>query len=174
MKFAGILLVALLFLYGCTSNTPSAPSPSTAMSTIPSIVDSVGPSLAPTPSSSSSPSIPAPSLEAYDKDKHEGALLSGYVIMLYFHSDACSDCIKQKTVIENALKEAAFRNVAAFAVKFISPQPNPDEEAIALVYGIASSGTILILGEGGAEKYRDSRTLTEPEVIAKLAGAGAK
>ena len=176
MKFVALILLASILLFGCTGTPPQAsPSVNIVASVQPSGVlassvsaSTIIPSNAPSPISGLSKFVP------YDKEQYENALLSGKIILMFFQSSACPDCEIQKAVIEGTFKSMALSNVAGFNVKFIPPQANPDEEAIAKIFSVNSSGTILVLGESAVEKYKDSRSLSSEEIVLELEKAGAR
>src|SRR3989344_7066571 len=157
MKYAWALLLLPVLLFGCIANNPaqSSPTPTVIATPASTIQPSPANALTATPISSPSepPSSPA-SLSAFNKDEYEAALLSGKTILLFFFSEECSDCVKQKAVIEGVMGSLESSGISGYVVNMLPPKASADEEAIVNVYSVKSSGTIIILGGGGAQKYR--------------------
>ena len=106
---------------------------------------------------------------AYDKARSEGK-----VVFLEFYANWCPYCAEQKPVNEAAFAGPQMpKGVAGFQVNYKDSDTDADEQALAREFGISYQHTRVVLKADGSVSHKSTGAVSQEQIVALAAAAGA-
>jgi len=141
-KILAVLLLGMLFIFGCSSasNLEPVESPSGSF------------------------------YKSFTKAEFEAAKASGKTIFLEFHANWCSVCRTQEVNLGSAFSDPQMPGeIAGFRVNYRDSETNSDEVALAQKYGITYQYSKIIIGANGKVLLKEVATpWSKQQTIEKL------
>ena len=167
------ILVGMIFLFGCTAQTPSdATLGDTAEDSAPGDVteDDKGDTGEVIGDEGNDE---APSFQRYTKASYEQAKSDGKVIFLFFTANWCPTCARQHPINDDAAANPEMpTNVSFFNISFNDSDTNDEDKEIGKEFGIVYQHTQIVLDSQGKETYRSTGFVSEEEIIKRIKEAG--
>jgi thiol-disulfide isomerase/thioredoxin len=154
------LMIGVLFIYGCSSDTPVGVGLQQIDSEIGEVqkITATLNQLAGTTSQ----------YFRFDKVHYEQSLQEGKVIFLDFHANWCPICAREKPKILAAFNELDNPDIVGYEVHFNDGQTNDDDKAITKKYGIVNQYTKVILDPNDNVVLKTLEILDKERIINEL------
>lgn len=100
----------------------------------------------------------------YQKIDLEQALLNKQVVLLYFISNWCSECIQQDTLNKEVVEEMVTDELVGLRIHILDSETTTETDALAKKYNVSKEQSIVILDKKGAIFFKHTGLL-EKEVL---------
>ncbi len=100
----------------------------------------------------------------YQKVDLEQALLNKQVVLLYFTSNWCSECIQQDTLNKEVVEEMVTDELVGLRIHILDSETTTETDALAKKYNVSKEQSIVILDKKGAIFFKHTGLL-EKEVL---------
>ena len=168
------ILVSMIFLFGCTAQTPVDTTQGDAMEDA-SNGDSVEDTGAMEDDKGSNGEAMEDSktssqkFQRYTKAVFDQAKSDGKVIYLFFTANWCPTCARQHPVNDAAVANPEMpTNVPFFNISFNDSDTNDEDNQIAREFGIVYQHTQIVLDSQGNETYRSTGFVSADEIVKQI------
>lgn len=158
-KHITMLLIAIIFLYGCSGNLNQDINSE--------IVDDI-----------KVQNVNEPNLKLlagtksfyyrFDKAHFENSLQQNKIIFLDFHADWCPICRSEKPEILAAFNELENDDVVGYQVHYNDGQTTEDDKEMAKKYGITYQHTKVVIGKDGNVALKSLEVFSKEKVINEI------
>lgn len=160
-KYICMLLVAIIFLYGCSSNLNQDEKGK--------LVDTA--TVKNTNEQNNNLKLLAGAKSPYyrfDKAHFENSLQQNKIIFLDFHADWCPICLQEKPGILAAFNELNNDDVVGYQVYYNDGQTTEDDKEMAKKYGITYQHTKAIINKDGEVVSKSLEVFSKEKVINEI------
>ncbi|MBI2523539.1 thioredoxin family protein [Candidatus Woesearchaeota archaeon] len=160
-KYICMLLVAIIFLYGCSSNLNQDEKGK--------LVDTA--TVKNTNEQNNNLKLLAGAKSPYyrfDKAHFENSLQQNKIIFLDFHADWCPICLQEKPDILAAFNELNNDDVVGYQVYYNDGQTTEDDKEMAKKYGITYQHTKAIINKDGEVVSKSLEVFSKEKVINEI------
>ncbi len=108
----------------------------------------------------------------YSKDSYDKALLSKSVLILYFTSNWCSECIDQEEINKAAFDEINTQDIVFLKIHILDSETTTETNALAKKFDVTKEQTIVIINKSGAVGFKNVGLVEKEALKQKILEGG--
>ena len=104
----------------------------------------------------------------YAKEEYEKALSEKRVLVLYFTSNWCKECIEQDTLNREAFSSLLDVGAIGLKIHILDSETTTETDALAKKYGVSKEQSFVVLNKQGAIHFKHTGVLAEELLKQKI------
>lgn len=108
----------------------------------------------------------------YSKDQYDKALSEHRIVLLFFTSNWCNDCISQSATNKAAFNELSLRGVVGLETHILDSETTVELDALAKKFDVKKENSFIVLDRSGAVVYRYVGVLEKDLLKSKILEVG--
>ncbi len=104
----------------------------------------------------------------YTKEDYEKAISENRVVVLFFTSNWCKECLDQETIISEVFSELNKEGIVGLTVHILDSETTTETDALAKKYDVSKEQSIVIIDRGGVTRFKQVGVVTQELLKQKI------
>ena len=105
---------------------------------------------------------------AYTKEQYDLALSEKRVLVLFFTSNWCKECLEQESILQDIFKSLDKEGVVGFSIHILDSETTTETDALAKKFDVTKESSFVILNKDGSVGYRYTGSLSNEALKNKI------